>query len=168
MFGATVKQQGKEARIQGGQRLHAIEAQIPGDPALRFSPCGRPVSGSGDERLLTSDQNAPSRPDEWGWYQPGNCTANCGAHPDEGRSLSGAVAGPRTHQLRNTSACDRSIYPVAEIRRPRVVSQRVGLNRCARDQLACLGGGRRRWTENRGEPRRGSSAITASQWLALR
>ncbi len=30
-FGATVKQRGKEARIQGGQKLHAIEAHIPGD-----------------------------------------------------------------------------------------------------------------------------------------
>ena len=30
-FGATVKQRGKEARIEGGQKLHAIEAQIPGD-----------------------------------------------------------------------------------------------------------------------------------------
>jgi 3-phosphoshikimate 1-carboxyvinyltransferase len=30
-FGATVKQQGKEARIEGGQTLRAIEAQIPGD-----------------------------------------------------------------------------------------------------------------------------------------
>jgi 3-phosphoshikimate 1-carboxyvinyltransferase len=31
VFGASVKQRGKEARIQGGQKLHAIEAQIPGD-----------------------------------------------------------------------------------------------------------------------------------------
>jgi 3-phosphoshikimate 1-carboxyvinyltransferase len=30
-FGATVKQRGREARIEGGQKLHAIEAQIPGD-----------------------------------------------------------------------------------------------------------------------------------------
>jgi len=30
-FGATVKQRGMEARIQGGQKLRAIEAQIPGD-----------------------------------------------------------------------------------------------------------------------------------------
>jgi 3-phosphoshikimate 1-carboxyvinyltransferase len=30
-FGATVKQRGKEARIQGGQKLRGIEAQIPGD-----------------------------------------------------------------------------------------------------------------------------------------
>jgi 3-phosphoshikimate 1-carboxyvinyltransferase len=30
-FGATVKQQGKKLRIDGGQKLHAIEAQIPGD-----------------------------------------------------------------------------------------------------------------------------------------
>ena len=30
-FGATVKQRSKEARIEGGQKLHAIEAQIPGD-----------------------------------------------------------------------------------------------------------------------------------------
>jgi len=31
LFGATVKQRGKEARIQGGQKLRGIEAQIPGD-----------------------------------------------------------------------------------------------------------------------------------------
>jgi len=31
VFGATVKQRGKEARIQGGQKLRGIEAQIPGD-----------------------------------------------------------------------------------------------------------------------------------------
>jgi len=31
VFGATVKQKGKETRIQGGRKLHAIEAQIPGD-----------------------------------------------------------------------------------------------------------------------------------------
>jgi len=31
MFGATVKQRGKEARIQGRQKLRGIEAQIPGD-----------------------------------------------------------------------------------------------------------------------------------------
>jgi 3-phosphoshikimate 1-carboxyvinyltransferase len=30
-FAATVKQRGKEARIEGGQKLHAIEAQLPGD-----------------------------------------------------------------------------------------------------------------------------------------
>jgi 3-phosphoshikimate 1-carboxyvinyltransferase len=30
-FGATVKQRGMESRIEGGQKLHAIEAQIPGD-----------------------------------------------------------------------------------------------------------------------------------------
>jgi 3-phosphoshikimate 1-carboxyvinyltransferase len=30
-FGATVKQRGKEARIEGGQKLRAIAAQIPGD-----------------------------------------------------------------------------------------------------------------------------------------
>jgi 3-phosphoshikimate 1-carboxyvinyltransferase len=30
-FGATVKQRSKEARIEGGQKLRAIEAQIPGD-----------------------------------------------------------------------------------------------------------------------------------------
>jgi len=30
-FGAEVKQQGKEARIRGGQRLHGIDAAIPGD-----------------------------------------------------------------------------------------------------------------------------------------
>jgi 3-phosphoshikimate 1-carboxyvinyltransferase len=30
-FGATVKQRSKEARIEGGQKLHAIEAHIPGD-----------------------------------------------------------------------------------------------------------------------------------------
>ena len=30
-FGATVKQRGKEARIEGGQKLRAIDAQIPGD-----------------------------------------------------------------------------------------------------------------------------------------
>ena len=30
-FGATVKRQGREARIEGGQKLHAVDAQIPGD-----------------------------------------------------------------------------------------------------------------------------------------
>jgi 3-phosphoshikimate 1-carboxyvinyltransferase len=30
-FGATVKQRGKESRIEGGQKLRAIDAQIPGD-----------------------------------------------------------------------------------------------------------------------------------------
>ncbi len=30
-FGATVTQQGNESRISGGQQLHSIEAQIPGD-----------------------------------------------------------------------------------------------------------------------------------------
>ena len=43
-FGATVKRQGREARIEGGQKLHAVEAQIPGDlSSASFFLCALPL-----------------------------------------------------------------------------------------------------------------------------
>jgi len=110
-FGATVKQRGKEARIQGGQKLHAIEAQIPGDlSSASFFLCAAALF-PGSQLAMNDLLMNPTRTRLLDLLiSMGACTTVTqleelhgelrGTLQIEGRSLSGAVvSGPDTAAL---------------------------------------------------------------------